>query len=191
MTWPRRPASARRTHEVLADTIVKGLVDLTPGDMVVRADDRWQPARPGRCSRNTAACSRSSSTRRKPPTTAVAGGLTISFPRSAWERTSGRSASRAEPWRATDALGSGLTGRGASGRAFPRGAWERGARERGARGLRHSDGNRRTIFMRAESVLPRRLVMIPLASLLLTLVCVAPLAARRQDAAGRSRAEVR
>src|SRR5207302_832766 len=30
-------------HEVLADTIVKGLVDLTPGDMVVRAVTKVQP----------------------------------------------------------------------------------------------------------------------------------------------------
>ncbi len=30
-------------HEVLADTLVKGLVDLTPGDMVVRALTKVQP----------------------------------------------------------------------------------------------------------------------------------------------------
>ena len=45
----------------------------------------------------------------------------LSFPRSAWERTSGRSASRIGD-AASIATG---TGRRASGRAFPRGAWER------------------------------------------------------------------
>jgi moderate conductance mechanosensitive channel len=32
-----------RRHEVLADTVIKGLVDLTPGDMVVRAVTKVQP----------------------------------------------------------------------------------------------------------------------------------------------------
>ena len=52
----------------------------------------------------------------------------------AWERTSGRSASRPRPASAFQGPSGGLTppgylsGRGASGRPFPRGAWERGTK---------------------------------------------------------------
>ena len=37
----RRLRAAR--HEALAETVVKGLIDLTPGDMVIRAVTKVQP----------------------------------------------------------------------------------------------------------------------------------------------------
>src|SRR5262249_9650764 len=51
---------------------------------------------------------------------------TASFPRSAWERTSGRSAARVAGVRHLRPVVG--TGRRASRTAFPRGAWERGER---------------------------------------------------------------
>jgi outer membrane protein assembly factor BamB len=55
-------------------------------------------------------------------------GPIFSFPRSAWERTSGRSAARLDTARSAGPTGNYATGRGAAGRPFPRSAWERGVR---------------------------------------------------------------